>query len=102
MNSAYAVNINQDSREKQMNRNNKEIHELVIELRSLFDRLKKLMTENMQSGNSMTKFLCPPGQEANTEDYIKNLLLKLNEDEREAYTIYRNLMSYVKSMTPRL
>ena len=101
MNSAYAVDINQDFDKQRIDRNNKEMHELLIQLRSLFERLKELMTENMKYGNSITKLLCPPGQEESTEDSLKELLLKLNEDEKEAYTIYRTLLSYVKSKTPR-
>ena len=101
MNSVYAVDINQDFDEQRMNRNDKEMHELLIDLRSLLKRLKELMTENMKNGNSITKLLCPPGQEESTEDSLKELLLKLNEDEKEAYTIYRTLIDYVRSKTPR-
>ena len=77
--------------------NEKRMHKLLIQLESLLRELKELMTEDMKNSNSITKLLCPPGQEESTTDSLKKLLLKLNEDEAEAYTIYRTLNAYVQA-----
>lgn len=92
--SAYDAGANEDH---DKDYNDTQMHAVLLELESLLNKLNELMTENMQNGNYLTKLLCPPGEEENTDDALKKLLLRLNQDEEETYTIRRFLNAYVAS-----